>query len=66
MAKNMYVPQEKKNKNYLGCIDVTALMLNRAGKVSGGTVAGLGTKVHKSAKDYDRKREKLKCMKELQ
>ena len=63
--KHMYVPQEKKNENYLGKIDVTALMLNRAGKVSGGTVSGLGTKVHKSAKDYDRKKERESFRKEF-
>lgn len=63
--KHMYVPQEKKNENYLGKIDVTALMLKRAGKVSGGTVSGLGVKVHKSEKDYDRKREKQKLKKQL-
>ena len=56
--KAQTVNMKTKNDNFVGTINVNELIANRAGKISGGTHQGLGTKIHKSKKAYDRKQGK--------
>lgn len=57
----MYYPKEKakdKNKYKVGTIKGNDLLLNRSGKVNKGECPQLGTKIHKSKRDYSRQKNK--------
>lgn len=56
--KSQKVHMRKKETSFVGTIKGNDLLINAAGKVNSGSNPELRTKVHKSIKDYDRKKSK--------
>lgn len=64
--KSQKVVMKNKNDNFVGTICGNDILLNRRGKVNQGLNPEIRSHTHKTAKDYDRKKEKRKTMKEVQ
>ena len=56
--KSQKVQMRKKESTFVGTIKGNDLLINAAGKLNSGSNPELRTRVHKSIKDYDRKRNK--------